>query len=139
LTQDHIVCTAEVDFTTDDSEPVTRDNIVEALKTQMHDIGPDDFQFVKVQNRRISVPLVAKDYKWHLKHIKNLCGQGKLYIRLLRQSDSSSTEGTADDETSASASRNDAPVNTNVSNKQSTFGTSKFKVVQHCNTFWKTE
>jgi len=85
LTQEHIVCNAQVDFSSDDSESTTRDTIVQAVKTQLTGINPDDFEFVKVQNKRVTVTLVAEGYRWDFKHVKNLCGQGKLYVRLLRE------------------------------------------------------
>lgn len=32
-----------------------------------------------------STPDVADGYNWDFKHVKNLCGQGKLYVRLNKQ------------------------------------------------------
>ena len=34
---------------------------------------------------RVSTPVVADGYNWDFKHVKNLCGQGKLYVRLNKQ------------------------------------------------------
>lgn len=83
LTSDQILGHAEVDFTTEDSESTVRAKIVQAVEQLAHDIKPDDFEFVKVQSKRVSVPFVASGHKWDFKHVKNLCGQGKIYIRLL--------------------------------------------------------
>jgi len=83
LTNDQILGHAEVDFTTEDSEDTVRAKIVQAVEQLAHDIKPDDFEFVKVQSKRVSVPFVATGHKWDFKHVKNLCGQGKIYIRLL--------------------------------------------------------
>jgi len=35
-----------------------------------------------VQSKSISIPFVATGHKWDFKHVKNLCGQGKIYICL---------------------------------------------------------
>ena len=83
LTNDQILGQAEVDFTTEDSEDTVRAKIVEPVEQLAHDIKPDDFEFVKVQSKRVSVPFVATGHKRDFKHVKNLCGQGKIYIRLL--------------------------------------------------------
>lgn len=48
----------------------------------MHRIN---FEFVKVLGKRVSTPVVADGYNWDFKHVKNLCGQGKLYVRLNKQ------------------------------------------------------
>ena len=79
------MCYAEVDFLTTDDEQLVRNKIVGALKTQIPDIAPDDFEFVKVLGKRVSTPVVADGYNWDFKHVKNLCGQGKLYVRLNKQ------------------------------------------------------
>lgn len=83
LTHDTIICYAEVDFLTTDDELLVRNKIVEALKTQLPDIALNDIEFVKVLSKRVTTPLVADGYNWDFKHIKNLCGQGKLYVRLV--------------------------------------------------------
>ena len=44
-----------------------------------------DFEFVKVLGKKVSTPVVADGYNWDFKHVKNLCGQGKLYDRLNKQ------------------------------------------------------
>ena len=83
LTHDMVMCYAEVDFLTTDDEQLVRDKIVDALKTQLPDIAPDDLEFVKVHSKRVTTPVVADGYNWDFKHVKNLCGQGKLYVRLV--------------------------------------------------------
>ena len=85
LKNDTIMCYAEVDFLSTDDQQLVRNKIVRALKTQIPDIAPDDFEFVKFLSRRVSTPVVADCYSWDFKHIKNLCGQGKLYVRLNKQ------------------------------------------------------
>ena len=85
LKNDTIMCYAEVDFVTTDDERLVRNKIVGALKTQRPDIAPDDFEFIKVLGKRVSTPVVADGYNWDFKHVKNLCGHGKLYVRLNKQ------------------------------------------------------
>lgn len=83
LTYDKIMCYAEVDFFTTDDEQLFRNKIVGALKTQLPDIAPNDIKFVKVLSKRVTTPLVADGHNWDFKHVKNLCDQGKLYVRLV--------------------------------------------------------
>ena len=69
LKNDTIMCYAEVDFVTTDDERLVRNKIVGALKTQIPDIAPDDFEFVKVLGKRVSTPVVADGYNWDFKHV----------------------------------------------------------------------
>ena len=69
LKNDMIMCYAEVDFVTTDDERLVRNKIVGALKTQIPDIAPDDFEFVKVLGKRVSTPVVADGYNWDFKHV----------------------------------------------------------------------
>ena len=82
LTNDQILGHAEVDFTTEDSEDTVRAKIGQAIEQLAGGIKPDDFEFVKVQSKRVSVPLVGTGHKWDFKYVKNLYGQGKIFIRL---------------------------------------------------------
>ena len=34
------------------------------------------------ERNSITTPLVKPDHQWDFKHVKHLCGQGKLYVRL---------------------------------------------------------
>lgn len=70
LKNDTIMCYAEVDFVTTDDERLVRNKIVGALKTQIPDIAPDDFEFVKVLGKRVSTPVVADGYNWDFKQLK---------------------------------------------------------------------
>ena len=81
LKNDTIMCYAEVDFVSVDDERLMCNKIVGALETQIPDIAPDDLEFVIVLGKR-STPVVADGYNWDFKHVKNLCGQGKLYVHL---------------------------------------------------------
>ena len=82
LKNDTIMCYAEVDFVTADDKRLVRNKIIGALKTQIPDIAPDDFELVEVLSKRVSIPVVADGYYWNFKHVKNLCGQGELHVRL---------------------------------------------------------
>jgi len=83
LNQELIIGYAEVDFLSTDDEPLVRSKIVGALKSKLADIAPNDIEFIKVLNKRVTNPLVADGHKWDFKHVKNLCGQGKLCVRLV--------------------------------------------------------
>ena len=43
---------------------------------------PDHFDFVKRERSKVTTPVVNKSLEWNYKHLKELCGQGKLYVRL---------------------------------------------------------
>lgn len=40
------------------------------------------FDFVKWQRNKISTPVIKESLKWDYRHVKQLCAQGNLYIRL---------------------------------------------------------
>ena len=45
-------------------------------------IGPNDFEFVKVTQKRISVLHLSKQTEYNYDEVKKLVGQGLLYIRI---------------------------------------------------------
>ena len=85
LTNDTIICYAEVDFLSTDDEQLVHSKIVAVVKTQLLEIGPNDIEFVKVLHKRVTTTLVADGFKWDWRKIKNLCGQGKLCVRLVNK------------------------------------------------------
>ena len=42
-----------------------------------------DFDFVKRDRRTISTPVVKEAHLWDFAHVKHLCGNGRLYVRLV--------------------------------------------------------
>ena len=45
-------------------------------------ITPKFFDFVKRERNTITTPVVKNSHKWDFQQVKELCGQGKLYVRL---------------------------------------------------------
>ena len=66
----------------DDSESSVRAKIVSSLKWQYSMLGPNDFDFVKVTQKRISVLRLAENTEYNYSVVKKLAGQGLLYIRM---------------------------------------------------------
>ena len=44
-------------------------------------ITKKDFDFIR-RERNITTPIVKAEHQWDFNHVKQLCGQGKLYVRL---------------------------------------------------------
>lgn len=64
------------------SEVEIRESICEVLRQRFPLIECQHFDFVKRDRNKIITPVVNKSMTWDFKHIKELCGQGKLYVRL---------------------------------------------------------
>ena len=66
----------------DDSELCVRGKIVSSLKSEYGLLGPNDFDFVKVTQKKISVLRLAEGTEYNYSVVKKLAGQGLLYIRM---------------------------------------------------------
>ena len=66
----------------DDGEPSVRAKIASSLKGQYSLLGPNDFDFVKVTQKRISVLRLGENTEYNYSVVKKLAGQGLLYIRI---------------------------------------------------------
>ena len=42
-----------------------------------------DYEFVKRDRNIISTPVVKRGHQWDFVHVKHLCGNGRLYVRLV--------------------------------------------------------
>ena len=65
-----------------DSEAQVRKKIASSLKEKYNIIGPNDFEFVKVTQKKISVLHLSKQTEYNYDVVKKLVGQGLLYIRI---------------------------------------------------------
>ena len=74
-----IVCLNEKD-----DETAIRGKLVSSLKDKYGMIGPNDFEFIKVNQKKISVLHLSKGTKYNYDVVKKLVGQGLLYIRIRR-------------------------------------------------------
>ena len=66
----------------DDDESNVRAKIVSSLQGQYSLLGPNDFDFVKVTQKRISVLRLGENTEYNYGVVKKLAGQGLLYIRI---------------------------------------------------------
>ena len=69
-------------LTEDSSEKEIRSKIRDALIKMFSLFSANDFIFVKVRQKKISIPEISERTEFGFPVIKKLAGQGKLYIRL---------------------------------------------------------
>ena len=65
-----------------DCEAQVREKIASTLKEKYSVIGPNDFEFVKVTQKRISILHLSKQTEYNYDVVKELVGQALLYIRI---------------------------------------------------------
>ena len=65
-----------------DYEAQVREKIASTLKEKYSVIGPNDFEFVKVTQKRISILHLSKQTEYNYDVVKELVGQALLYIRI---------------------------------------------------------
>ena len=65
-----------------DCEAQVREKIASTLKEKYSVIGPNDFELVKVTQKRISILHLSKQTEYNYDVVKKLVGQGLLYIRI---------------------------------------------------------
>lgn len=73
---------------------------MEVLKSKIPTIIKTDFDFVKHEKNVVTLPVVKTGHKWDFAHVKNLCGQGRLYVKLNVSKDELLNRGNSDDELS---------------------------------------
>ncbi len=77
-----VVLKGEFDLVTDHAEDQIRQELVDVFRTKLPLTNKDDFEFAKRDRQTIIRPAVKKGQKWDFRHVKNLCGQGRLYCQL---------------------------------------------------------
>lgn len=73
---------------------------MEVLKSKIPTIIKTDFDFVKHEKNVVTLPVVKTGHKWDFAHVKNLCGQGRLYVKLNVSKDELLNRGNSDDKLS---------------------------------------
>ena len=71
-----------IELGTGQSEHEIRQSITNVLKQRFPFVRPQHFDFVKRERNNVTTPVVSKSLEWNYKQVRELCGQGKLYIRL---------------------------------------------------------
>lgn len=82
IKDDMILLKGFIELGTGQTEAEIRESITEVLKQRFPFVKPDHFDFVKRDRNKVTTPVVSKSLKWDYKHLKELCGQGKIYVRL---------------------------------------------------------
>ena len=75
------------------TSPSVRRKVVSSLKAQYNLLGPNDFEFVKVTQKIISVLRVGANTEYNYSVVKKLAGQGLLYLRMKEAFSFVSNEG----------------------------------------------
>ena len=82
LKKENVVERGIIELSEDDNEQVICQKLLSSLKATYSIIGPNDFEFVKVTQKRISVLRMAERTEYNFAVVKKLAGQGSLYIRI---------------------------------------------------------
>ncbi|CAH3185453.1 unnamed protein product [Porites lobata] len=77
-----IILKGECDLYCDADENGIRSELVNLFKAKLSFITNGDFDFVRRDRNIISSPVVKKEHVWDSKHVKHLCGTGRLYVSL---------------------------------------------------------
>jgi hypothetical protein len=79
---DMILVKGYCDLSTTYTEAEIRREISETFEQRFPLMTPTFFDFVKRERNTIITPVVKLSHKWDFQQVKELCGQGKLYVRL---------------------------------------------------------
>jgi hypothetical protein len=82
LKKENIVERGIVELVEDDSEKEIRAKLLSSLKGTYSILGLNDFEFVKVTQKKITVLKMAEGAQYNYAVVKKLAGQGLLYIRI---------------------------------------------------------
>lgn len=74
--------------------------LVEVFESKIPTIRKTDFDFVKREKNVVTLPVAKTGHKWDFAYVTNLCGQGRLYVKLNVSKDELLNRGDSDDELS---------------------------------------
>ena len=83
VTDDMVLLKGEFDLVSNHKEENIRRELEGIFSRKLPGITMHDFEFVKRDRNIISTPVVKKGHQWDFVHVKHLCGNGRLYIRLV--------------------------------------------------------
>ena len=87
LNDDSVLVKAEIDLKSDQNEDAIRGELQTVFEKRRPGIGLCDFEFVKRERNVITTPIVKDNHTWDFSHVKHLCGNGRLYVRLITDID----------------------------------------------------
>ena len=79
---DSVIANGMLLLNENDNEEAIRQSTKESLKSKFPMIGSNDFQFVKVRQKKISVLELGPGTEYSFAVVKKMAGQGVLYIRI---------------------------------------------------------
>ena len=83
VTDDMVLLKGEFDLVSNHKEANVRRELEGIFSRKFPGITMHDFEFVKRDRNIISTPVVKKGHQWDFVHVKHLCGNGRLYVRLV--------------------------------------------------------
>ena len=93
MNKENIIEGGMIELAEGDSEATVRTKIATSLKGQYTVyMGPNDFEFVNVTQKTVSILRLAENTEFNYNVVKKLAGQGLLYIRVKQAFDFASTE-----------------------------------------------
>ena len=97
FSESKIVIKGEFDLTPGSTEDEIRAELIEVFKSKIPTIAKHDFSFVKRERNVVTLPVTKSGHKWDFLHVKNLCGQGRLYVMLNTSKEDLLQSGNIDD------------------------------------------
>ena len=83
ITDEMVLLKGESDLVSNQEEEDIRRDLEGIFKGKYPCINMYDFEFVKRDRHTISTPVVKEAHPWNFAHVKHLCGNGRLYVRLV--------------------------------------------------------
>lgn len=83
ITDEMVLLKGEFDLVSNQKEEDIRRELEGIFKRKYPCINMYDFDFVKRDRHTISTPVVKEAHLWDFAHVKHLCGNGRLYVRLV--------------------------------------------------------
>jgi len=83
VTDDMLLLKGEFDLVSNHKEENIRRELKGIFSRKFPGITMHNFEFVKRDRNIISTPVVKKDHQRDFVHVKHLCGNGRLYVRLV--------------------------------------------------------
>ena len=83
ITDEMVLLKGEFDLVSNQKEEDIRRELEGIFKRKYPCINMYDFEFVKRDRHTISTPVVKEAHLWDFAHVKHLCGNGRLYVRLV--------------------------------------------------------
>ena len=86
VSDDMVLLKGEFDLVSNHTEEDIRRELEALFSKKFRNICMYDFEFVKRERNVICTPVVKDGHNWDYGHVKHLCGNGRLYVRLLSAS-----------------------------------------------------